>query len=203
MTLIIFDFDGVIADSLHYIRLVLNSLADKYGFRKIDSDEHYADLINGNVLEVVKKLRIKKLQLPMVFLDYKRLMKKEIEKVRIYRGMEQVLKRLSEEHELAIVSSNHKDVIEKVLEHNNLSGIFDQILGLEFSFHKSEKLRHLTKKKSDCVFITDTVGDVRDAKEVKIKTIGVAWGYHSWSEDDDIKPEIIVRKPKELMDMFV
>lgn len=202
MALIIFDFDGVIADCLHYIHKIINILADKHGFRRIDSDEHFSDLINGNLLQMIDRLGIPKHLLPIIYLEYKEMMKKELPKMHIYKGMDEVIKTLAEHHILVIISSNHKDIIEDFLDHHGLRECFRQIMGAEFSFHKEHKLKHIIKeldsKKS--YFITDTLGDVRDAKVVEgLKTIGVSWGYHTWSKKDDISPDMLVKSPEELV----
>ena len=205
MNLIIFDFDGVIADSLHYIHEVSTKLADKYGFKKVDTDEHYADIIQGNVFYMIKQLGIKTLDIPRIFLDYEKMMNEVVDKIHIYPGMLEVIQSISKDHSLAIVSSNHKSFILKVLERYNLTKEFDQVMGLELSFHKTKKFTHIINKlKPETVtFITDTLSDVIDAKNADIKNIiGVKWGFHTWSDKDKEQPDKLAENPRELLSLL-
>ena len=206
MRLIIFDFDGVIADSLHYIHKVLDILADKHGFRHVSSDEQFSDLLNENLLTMVSKLDIPKHLLPVIYLEYKNMMKREYKDIHIYKGMPELLKALAHDKDniLVIVSSNHKDLIEYLLEHHGLKDCFAHILGAEFSYHKDHKLQHLMKelRPEKAFFVTDTLGDVKDAKKVEgLTTIGARWGYHTWSDKDSVKPDFIIDTPAGIEDI--
>ncbi len=215
MALIIFDFDGVIADSLHYVHSVYNRIAKERGFKLIDSDEKFSDLVSGNVLDFVDKMGVPKLELPLIFVEYKKLIKGAERKVHIFRGMKTVIRELAKHHELAIISNNTSDLISYVLSHNGLEKYFSHIRGLEFSFHKTKKFEHLLEQTRSrrAYFITDTVEDVRDAKAFRLEVrqdkplsefledfeiIGVTWGYHSWSKKG-IRPDHLVEKPKDLL----
>ena len=52
----------------------------------------------------------------------------------------------------------------------------------------------------DCVFITDTLGDMREAKEHAVGTIGVSWGFHPHATLEKGIPFRIVDQPSELPD---
>jgi len=39
-------------------------------------------------------------------------------------------------------------------------------------------LREYKAKPEDCVFITDTLGDMREAARCGVWSIGVTWGFH-------------------------
>ncbi len=203
MDAVIFDFDGVIANSLHYIREIFVELADKHGFRRIDDDEEFMDLVNKNLVTLIRELKIPKGKLAQIFLDYKEKEKKMVKHVELYPGMKDLIKKLGKKNsgkDLYIVSSNHKEIIELVLKKNRLLSRFKGILGAEFSYHKEEKLKHLLKMHYEgAYFITDTEGDVIEAQRVPgLSVIAVSWGYHTWNEKDKVKPDVIVNDVKEL-----
>lgn len=50
----------------------------------------------------------------------------------------------------------------------------------------------------DAVMITDTSGDVLEAKPTGVKTIGVLWGLHDEEMLRIVNPEKIVKTPSEL-----
>jgi len=82
---------------------------------------------------------------------------------------------------LYIISSSQEKAIDKFLDHNNLN-YFDEILGTDFHRSKVEKFKYLlntyTLKPNEVVFVSDTLGDILEAKKVHIKTIAVDYGFH-------------------------
>lgn len=51
---------------------------------------------------------------------------------------------------------------------------------------------------SNCVFITDTLGDLREASHTGVKAIAVDWGFHSRETLLKGEPFAIIDKPEEL-----
>lgn len=50
----------------------------------------------------------------------------------------------------------------------------------------------------DAVFITDTLGDIREARECDIDSIAVTWGFHERKTLEKGNPIVIVSDPREL-----
>ncbi|MBU1557929.1 hypothetical protein KKC45_03125 [Patescibacteria group bacterium] len=48
------------------------------------------------------------------------------------------------------------------------------------------------------MFITDTLGDIREASEMDIKSIGVTWGFHNRETLKRGNPFNIAEKPEDL-----
>lgn len=88
---------------------------------------------------------------------------------------------LSEKYNLFIVSGaptkklvNHLDLIES-------TSFFNEILGCDVSMSKVDRFKMIFERgfdKDDCLFITDSLGDIKEANEVELNTIGVVWGMH-------------------------
>lgn len=53
---------------------------------------------------------------------------------------------------------------------------------------------------ADCVFITDTLGDMREAEEHGMEAIGCSWGFHPHTTLEKGLPFRIVDMPTELPD---
>ena len=51
---------------------------------------------------------------------------------------------------------------------------------------------------NDCVFITDTLGDMREAKAAGVGAIGVSWGFHSRETLSKDEPLRIVESPQDM-----
>lgn len=50
----------------------------------------------------------------------------------------------------------------------------------------------------DCIFITDTLGDIKEARVAGVDSIAVSWGYHSLATLELGNPLAVADKPSEL-----
>ncbi|MDO8592641.1 MAG: HAD family hydrolase [bacterium] len=187
---VIFDFDGVIHDTLQ--------LAYKINLKiyKNISLEEYKDFFNGNVYEH-KKVTVAATE--KFFAAQNREFKKLVIKEHIKEGLE----KLKKDYKLFIVSSNMGKTLDNYFKNNKLTHIFTEILGRDFHESKVEKFRHLMKKyclaKKDCLFVTDTLGDILEANKIKLKTIAVDYGFHGRERLRRGKPLKIISDFKELL----
>ena len=53
---------------------------------------------------------------------------------------------------------------------------------------------------TNSVFITDTVGDIREAQSLSIPTIAVSWGYHSHELLEQENPTFLMDRPEGIPD---
>jgi phosphoglycolate phosphatase-like HAD superfamily hydrolase len=111
--------------------------------------------------------------------------------------------RLSTHYPLFIVSSGGTKNILDNLKNNDLTGTFKEVLGLESHKSKVDKFHYLFDKYkldlADCIFITDTLGDILEANAVNIKTIAVDFGYHGKETLAKGNPYKIVSSVDELL----
>jgi len=101
---------------------------------------------------------------------------------KIREDYKKVLHELSNSHDLFIVSSGGTKNIQNCLKNNNLHQIFKEVLGAETHKLKIDKFKYLFDNHDlctdDCVFVTDTLGDILEANEIRLKTMAVDFGYH-------------------------
>jgi len=118
-------------------------------------------------------------------------------------GMSEVLRTLNVDYRSAIISSSINNPIKKYLNKFQLDGIFEEIYGAEFSLSKEVKIKVALEKfqitGDEAVFITDTLGDMREAAKVGVKSIGVTWGFQKESNLKKGNPVAIVNTPEELL----
>ena len=93
------------------------------------------------------------------------------------------LKRLGRIYNLYIISSNSEGAITNVLEKAGVLRLFTRIMGEETHKSKVEKFRMLMDQNNitsdNSIFITDTLGDVKEAAKVGIRTIAETFGFHN------------------------
>lgn len=110
--------------------------------------------------------------------------------------------KISETYLLFIISSNQETALEIYFHNNELTHIFSEILGVETHTLKIAKFQHLFEKYSltadECIFVTDTLGDIREGNKVGVRTIAVDFGFHERSRLEKSSPYKIVSSFEEL-----
>ncbi len=121
----------------------------------------------------------------------------------LVEGMTEVIKELSHNNSLAIISSDTSEDIIDFLDTNNLSNYFEEVLGSDSLGNKAEKIRMIIVKyhlePRDCFFITDTLSDLREAEKASVRSIAVTWGLHPLSTLVKGEPWLIINSPEELL----
>ncbi len=184
---VIFDFDGVIVDSL---MAAYNTWKEAGATISVDE---YRDRFNGNINHAYAPADI----------DFHEAYKHKVRKLKVFPGISDAVRKLEADYHLVIVSSTLNDFINQVLTNNNLDNHFEDILGNDVSTSKVEKFKMVFDKygveAKDCVIITDTLGDMKEAAEVNMPSIGVTWGFQKKEALEQGGAVCIVDKPEEIM----
>ena len=200
--IILFDFDGVIADSFS-IAFETNKIIDS----KIVTENDYRRLFNANINDWVKKSSYTEEEIKRINDDFFAKYIPQMKKVKIFLGMKEVIVKLGKTCTLLIISSTIISPIRDFLERNKILSYFDNIVGSNFiDANKTERMKLVLKKygvkPKDCVFVTDTLGDIREAASVGVKSIGVAWGFQGKENLIKGDPFRIVDKPGDLLSVI-
>lgn len=189
--IIFFDFDGVIVDSFD----AAYKISSRYFETKSPND--YKQLFSGKIAEFMKK-HMGDDQINDFFHHYG----KELELMPIVPGISSVIEQLGVKYRLAVISSSHTITINKFLEHHKLRGFFSDILGYDVNPNKTEKITGLLEETQidpdGTVMITDTSGDVEEARHAGVKSIAVTWGYQDENTLKASNPAKIISTPDDL-----
>jgi phosphoglycolate phosphatase len=193
---ILFDFDGVIADTFDFCYV----LHQQY-YPGVSVDD-YRKKMEGNIYEALKPTAefetVAKLD-ESFFAQYG----PELMKRAVIESMGDVIINLAAEYNLFIVSSSATDIVKNFLTKEKLSSYFKEVLGYEIEHRKVKKIKMIQDKyhieSSDALFITDTLGDIREAEKCGIKSIAVSWGYHPTETLEIGNPVAIADTPEELV----
>lgn len=178
--LVIFDFDGTLADSFPYFLRTVNTLATTYNFPRIEPEN--VDQLRGlDARQMMKNAKLPAWKIPLIANAFIRLMAKDIDQIRLFEGVPDLLKQLSDQGvRVAIVSSNSEENIRQVLGPENAALIMYYGCGTSL-FGKQHKFRKAIAKSgvmaSEVLCIGDEVRDVEAAKEAALAFGAVAWGY--------------------------
>jgi len=180
--IIIFDFDGTLWDTVPLLKL------------------HIQNIINANIgVDYIQELYTHNIDLILKFKEHNHELKdaEEIEKFnslnRIKRsaskpflGIDNLLidlKSINIVLSIATLASGKASKI--ILESNSFQNYFKYIYGKEDSLSKAENVLKILEKENlqmeEAVFVTDTLGDVREMDVLGVPTIAVTYGMHDRS----------------------
>jgi phosphoglycolate phosphatase len=175
--MIMFDFDGVVVNTFDMV------LGLKHEIGQTISADDFRNLFLGNYYKEVEKSQDE---------SYKERDKDNDEWFKLYgdkileldpvEGIIDAISALSHKYTLVVVSSSLKSPIQKYLDQHNISSYFEKIFDANVHRSKVEKIKMAQKEfgvaQEDCMFITDTLGDIKEAREANVESIAVTWGFH-------------------------
>ena len=186
----------MIADSLDFHFRIFRKQAVKYGI-DVRSKRDFVKFLEGNFFDSIVRAGVPRKRLPE-FMEESRnyFIKERIPKM--FRGMKDVIKRLSEKSPIFVVSSSIKSSIERDLMHNGIR--VDEVMGAENGMSKVAKIRKIKKRfpSSMIFYIGDTTGDMKESRKAGVITVAVTWGYHRRKALEKENPDYIARSVKEL-----
>lgn len=203
---IVFDFDGTIADTYEQLIKLANELADEFNYKPISQSE-LLRLKNLSSWEIIKQAQIPLFKIPFLFKRIQKELNKEIERIKIFPEVEIVLHQLKARgYQLGIITSNTEKNVKNVLAKYELSHLFDFIYAETTIFGKHRIINEVirTKKidRGDIIYVGDETRDIRSAQKSRVAIVAVAWGFHSREILAKQKPEFIVDRPLELLDVI-
>jgi phosphoglycolate phosphatase len=200
--IIIFDFDGTLADTLDALLRITNRLAPEFGYPQI-SDDQLANLKYLSVWEVIKISKVALWKLPFLLKRVKEEFPKEVKHVKLFPGVADLLTTLkSQGYRLGIVSSNSEANIRSLLNQNQIEHLFDFITGAS-TFGKGRAIGKIIRRyncpKSDAIYIGDEIRDIQAARSIKIRVVAVGWGFNAPTALIDKQPDLLITKPQALL----
>ena len=199
--LFLFDFDGVLVDSLGLYEKSVNVCLERIGKPPIASREEFLDLFEENFYSAIAKRGVDVGEFMLAFkavtptLDYSL--------ARPFSDLIPVLAELKKRHGLVIISSNSSFAIRLMLAKFGFDPYFDDVLGADFNFSKIEKILyakgHYGTNGGHTFYVCDTAGDVREAREAGVKTVAVTWGWHPRKRLQRARPDAMIETPEGLL----
>lgn len=176
-----FDFDGTLADTMPWFNSILNTVADKYGFRKIDLSER-ENLRHREASEILKFLGIPLWKLPAIMSHVRTLMQDIDPSVHLFDGIPEVLARLKADGlRLAVISSNSIENVQRVLG-PDVAALFDDYECGTDLFGKAAKIDRLMRRHEVAperfLLVGDEMRDIDAARKAGVHVGSVAWGYN-------------------------
>jgi phosphoglycolate phosphatase-like HAD superfamily hydrolase len=202
---LIFDFDGTIADSFHAVLAISNRLAREFGYDPVHPDD-IDQLKNLSSREILRLSGVSPFRLPFLLGRLQRELNREICQLQPIPGISEVLQLLKQqEYRLGIVTSNSRENVAAFLEAHALRSLFDFIgTGLTV-FGKGGIIRRILRQQridpATVVYVGDEIRDIEAARKIGIRVIAVSWGFNSQEALAAHHPDFLIHRPEELLDV--
>jgi len=178
--LIIFDFDGTLADTFPFVLNVMDQVSEKFKLKKVDRSE--IDMLRTfDAREVMKHLDVPIWKVPAISKYVMGLVAADAHFLSLFEGTAQLLQDLSSQGiKLGLVTANSYENVCKILGPDNVALIHYYECGVKL-FGKQAKLKKILKQSGidadEAICIGDEIRDIQAAQKVKIPFGAVAWGY--------------------------
>ena len=178
--LAIFDFDGTLADSFPWFVRVVNGVADRYRFKRIEEAD--VDMLRGfSARQMMKHLAVPAWKLPLIMRAMRTMKAADVEQIRLFAGVDEMLRGLADRGvELALVTSNSRDNAVRILGPGNAALFRYYECGMSMFGKRAGFRRVLCRSgvlREQAICIGDEIRDVEAAHAEGIAFGAVSWGF--------------------------
>lgn len=200
-SIILFDFDGTIADTISAGLEIINAHADKYGYKRLDGDikTHFS------ALQLVKMAEVKLWKLPYLIYQLKKKLAEKSDELKVLPEAPELIKRLKEKgYDLGILTSNSFNTVKAFLKKYELESYFSflrtdvSLFGKKKALAKSKKV--LGKK---IIYIGDELRDIEACRKNDIPIVSIPWGLNSFEALEEHNPGLVAKSAGEAYNLLI
>jgi phosphoglycolate phosphatase len=201
--ILIFDFDGVLADTLGDMLGFAREVCGQLGHHCYPTQEDLNSLEHMSFDSYAHQLRIPEEKIPEFTGRMFRLFTSRQQPPDIFPGLKQVIQQLACQASIGIVTGNTRRLVRKFLDHHGLASDIEFVIAVEEPGTRSEKIQNAARRLgpigSQVFVIGDAVSDIYAAKHAGAKSIAVTWGHQSQEKLALASPDYLVHSPEELL----
>ena len=197
--LIMFDFDGVIVDSLDHQSRAFVETVRAAGFAGLATTERFLEFTESNWFEALAAAGVPANVVAEVEDAFGAAPSPEL-----FPGMATVIERLAAAHQVIVITSSRTSVVERVLAEHSVRGVAE-VIGGDQDESKTRKIgsaRRRFERRLAPWYVGDTVSDILEARRAGVGTVGAAWGWHGVERLRRAGPDHMAHAPADLRDLF-
>ncbi len=201
----LFDFDGVLVDSIEIFSDAVNVAGRKLNQPVAFGPQDLRNIKQMSIPEIVAAANVDpKLSTEFIH-EIERELYRCFDKIQLFPQIDEAVRELREFGNLGIVSATSVAVLERVMANCGLLQFFDDIIGGDIPGTKAEKISALINKygasASRTCMIGDTVSDIEQGSTAGVMTIAVSWGWHRIEWIRTAGPDFEAFAPRDLVDI--
>ncbi len=200
---ILFDFDGTLADTLDALVKITNYLSREYGYPPVHSSEIH-QLKNLSSWQIVKRSGLSIFQIPFLIRRVRSEFQHHLQWIQLFPGIQEALWRLKEQGYLIyILTSNSQNNVTTVFKNHQILDLVNGIYSSSNLFGKHKKIKTILQKvkvsPEQAIYVGDETRDIVAAQNAKIKVIAVTWGFNTKAVLAEHQPNAFVDQPQDLL----
>lgn len=203
--LVIFDFDGTLADTYPWFLSVFDEFAARYHLPRLDNSALDA-LRKVDIRYISREYNIPFWKITQMGIHLQQQMASQIDRIQLVDGMQTVIDNLrSLGVKLAVVSSNTEENVRQVLGAENAvhfeafeCGV--SLFGKKLKFEKI--MRRTGIPPAGVLSIGDEVRDLKSSRQAGMTFGAVTWGYGDAEILRENGPDALFNHPEEILTLF-
>ena len=205
MALVIFDYDGVLADTLDDLIVFGQEAVDRLGVKHRVSKEDLNGLESTSFVTFGLACEVPEQQVDEFVRVCVGLIAQKGEPSDIFPGMRDVVRQLSAAHKIAVVTTNTAQIVSAFLAKHGLDDVVDAAYTLDLPGTKAQKIARARDEllgkdsRAPVYMIGDALSDVRAAREAGAISVAVLWGHQSLEVLQRANPDHVANTPQELI----
>lgn len=210
---VIFDLDGTLLNTLEDLMDSVNFALALYGFpsRKLDEIRHFVGNGVARLMELSIPDGINNPKYEKCLSDFRSHYSKNMQnKTNAYKGIMELLEKLSKENYKIAIVSNKFDKAVKELNRVYFGKYIKVAIGESENISKKpapdtvfKALKELGSSANKAVYVGDSEVDVKTAKNSGLICIGVTWGFRDRKLLEQKGADYIIDKPQELLKIIM
>ncbi|MBR3627528.1 MAG: HAD-IA family hydrolase [Elusimicrobia bacterium] len=207
--LVIFDLDGTLVDSQYDLTDSVNFVRNKYGLNPLPVDK-VASYLGSGITALVKAVlaELKNENFEVAVKMFKDNYAKHLtDKTLPYKDITETLSNIPQQK--VLLSNKDEKFSKQILETLGLSKYFTEIYGGDSFKEKKpsplpiyEIMKKFSLNKENIVMVGDGANDIMVGKNAGVTTIGVLYGYSSQERLNELAPNYIAEKPKDIINII-
>ncbi|MBX9577991.1 MAG: HAD-IA family hydrolase [Chthoniobacterales bacterium] len=199
---LLFDFDGTVADTRTMALRILNELSEEFRFRSLPEEE-LPEARNMTTQKLIRHLGIRRWRVPKIARRGLVKFHERIHQVEPILNVPEILQQLHERgFRLGILTSNSEANVSAFLKHHQIT-CFEFLRSSSKLFGKSREIRRIMKEHhlqpEDLIYIGDETRDIEASHSTAIRIAAVTWGYNSAEVLRSMNPEFLFDHPEQLL----
>jgi phosphoglycolate phosphatase len=203
--LVIFDFDGTLADSFPWVLRTVDEVSDRFKFRRL-RDGELEELRYCDAREVMRRLGVPRWKVPMIARYVRSRMAEDVDQISLFPGAGEMLDDLADAGlRLAVVSANGEATIRTVLGPHARQ--VSAIAGGVSLFGKRGKLLRMSRltgvEPHRALVIGDEIRDLNAARAARMAFGAVSWGLTRPEALEAGRPQALFRQMSDITKLLL
>lgn len=208
MALILFDYDGVLADTLDDLLLFGQEACHKLGIDHVVTQDDLNNLDFMSFTAYAQACGVPDHRVNEFTQYCQTRFSDKKSPPSIFDGLSSIIRQLAIKNTIAIVTTNYSRNVNAFLVEHRLDKYVDAVFGIDLPGSKAQKISMARDQflsgsiHEPVIMVGDALSDIQAAKDASAISIAVAWGHQSINRLLLGDPDYVVYSPQELLEVI-